>query len=111
MALPPPAADSTCIVTGASSGIGTAIAGELAARGHGVTLVARREDRLRELAAELGDRARVHALDVTDETERSRLADELREQGLAVEVLVNNAGFSTAGRFWENDPEREVAMV
>jgi short-subunit dehydrogenase len=111
MALPPPSPDSTCVVTGASSGIGADIARELAGRGLGLTLVARREDKLRELAAELGGRTEVHACDITDETARKRLADDLAERGMAVDVLVNNAGFSTAGLFWENDPEREVAMV
>jgi len=53
MALPPPSPSSTCVITGASSGIGTEFARQLAARGHGVFLVARREDRLRELAAEI----------------------------------------------------------
>ncbi len=53
MPLPPPAADSTCLITGASSGIGAELARALARRGHGVTLVARRRERLRELADEL----------------------------------------------------------
>src|SRR5436190_8813115 len=86
MALPPPAEGSTCLVTGASSGIGAEIARELAARGCGVTLMARREDRLRELAAEIG--GDVVACDVSDEDARNRAAREIEERGLAVEVLV-----------------------
>ena len=53
MAIPPPSPSTTCVVTGASSGIGTEFARQLAARGHGVFLVARREDRLRELASDI----------------------------------------------------------
>jgi short-subunit dehydrogenase len=113
MALPPPSPDSTCLVTGASSGIGAEIARELARRGLGVTLVARREDRLLELAAELGSSVRAEAIacDVADAASRGRLIARVRELGLDVEVLVNNAGFSTAGRFWQNDPDREVGLV
>ena len=111
MALPPPSPDATCVVTGASSGIGAEIARELARRGLGVTLVARREERLRELAAEIGESSQAIACDVTDDAARKRLAAELDERGLAVDVLVNNAGFSTSGPFWKSDPDREVAMV
>lgn len=100
------------MVTGASSGIGAEMARELARRGLGLTLVARREDRLRELAAELrGVRVEVIAADVADDGGRKQLFASVAERGLEVEVLVNNAGFSTAGRFWENDPEREVGLV
>src|SRR3954453_5422075 len=111
MALPPPAADSTCVVTGASSGIGTEFARELARRGYGVTLVARREDRLRELAAELGPAVEVHACDVTDPDARRGLADALSARGTRVDVLVNNAGFSTSGPFWQADRGRELDMI
>jgi uncharacterized protein len=115
MALPAPAANSTCIVTGASSGIGADIARELAKRKFGVTLVARREDRLRGLAEELtgahGIRAEVIAADVTDEASRAAMASQLDELGLTVDVLVNNAGFSTVGPVYRSDRAREVAMI
>ena len=115
MALPAPTPRSTCVVTGASSGIGAQVARLLAQRGHGVTLVARREDRIRELAHELaqahGVRAEAVACDVGDPDGRRRLAREIEELGLAVEVLVNNAGFGSAGRFQSLDPEREAEIV
>ena len=115
MTLPAPAADRTCLVTGASSGIGVELARLLAARGHGVTLLARREDRLRELAEELasehGVRAEVLAVDLADESSRSAIAGTLAERGLDVDVLVNNAGFSTMGPVATSDPGRELAMV
>ena len=115
MALPQPEFGSTCVVTGASSGIGAEIARELAWRGYGVTLVARREERLRELAAELSEahRVRVEVVpsDVADPGGRDRLYAALEEAGLAVEVLVNNAGIGTSGRFHTIPAERELAMV
>jgi uncharacterized protein len=115
MGLPAPAANSTCIVTGASSGIGADIARELAKRKLGVTLVARREDRLRSLAEELtaahGIRAEVIAADLTDEGSRAAIASELGQRGLTVDVLVNNAGFSTVGPVYRADRSREVAMI
>lgn len=114
MALPQPSPDSTCLVTGASSGIGAEIARELAKRGLGVTLVARREDRLRELAAELeatGVRAEVVGCDVSDDAARRALAAQIASRGLTVDVLVNNAGFSTSGPFVESEPDMEIALV
>jgi uncharacterized protein len=115
MALPPPTPTTTALVTGASSGIGADLARQLAARRHGVTLVARREDRLRTLADELRDahgvRAEVVALDLTDAAARSGLADTMAERGLTVDVLVNNAGFSTTGPVYRAVRERELAMI
>ena len=78
MPLPTPAPDRTCLVTGASSGIGADIARQLAARGLGVTLVARREELLRALADELaaahGIRAEVIAADLAEPAPRVELA-------------------------------------
>jgi short-subunit dehydrogenase len=115
MTLPAPHPDRTCLVTGASSGIGAAIARLLAARGMGVTLVARSEDKLRlladDLAARHGVRAEVIAADLTDTASRTAIVAELDRLSLAVNVLVNNAGFTTMGPVYEADPEAEVAMV
>jgi len=115
MTLPPPSSDTTAVVTGASSGIGAEIARELARRGHGVTLAARREGRLADLAGELhrlhAVRTEVIPLDVTDPSARAGLAHSIAGRGLEIDVLVNNAGFSTTGPVHRADPAREVAMV
>jgi len=115
MAIPTPAADRTCIVTGASSGIGTEIARLLASRGHGVTLVARRVDRLDRLAEQLrhhhGVRAEVVVADLAEPDQRRAAVAAVEERGLTPEVLVNNAGFSTVGPVAEIDPGREIAMI
>jgi short-subunit dehydrogenase len=115
MALPSPAPNRTALVTGASAGIGVELATQLAERGHGLTLVARREARLRELADHLGARhgVRVEVVptDLADLDARSALIDVVAGRGLEVDVLVNNAGFSTMGAVAGSDPDREVAMV
>jgi short-subunit dehydrogenase len=84
-------------------------------RGHGLTLVARRKERLEELAAELSERhgiaADTVACDVSAAAARHRMLATVERRGRDVELLVNNAGFGTAGRFQDLDPEREVEMV
>jgi short-subunit dehydrogenase len=114
MALPDPAPSSTCLITGASSGIGEEFARQLAARGHGIFLVARREERLRALAAELerdhGVRTEVAVADLADRASVAALPGLIAERGLTVDVLVNNAGFSTVGDVHEN-PDRQLGMV
>lgn len=115
MALPEPAASSTALITGASAGIGEATARELASRGHGVTLVARREERLRSLAGELSDRFGVRAealgADLGSETARADLVRRVEELGLEVEILVNNAGFGGGEDFVDTDRELLTSMV
>jgi hypothetical protein len=95
------------LVTGASAGIGAAFAQELAARGHDLVLVARRAGRLHAMAGELHQRhgAQVHVLpaDLADPAAPSRLAEALQREGLAVDWLVNNAGYGVPGTFEASD--------
>ena len=115
MALPPSRPDSTALVTGASSGIGTELARGLAARGHGLTLVARRADRLESLAEDLSSRYGVRvepiAADLSEASDRDRLAGEIESRGLTVEVVVNNAGFGVYEPFGHSDRARELEQV
>lgn len=116
MSFPTPDPNSTALVTGASSGIGVEFAHELARRGHGIALVARREGRLTELAKEIADRYAVRtdafACDLADPASRDQLAAAVEKAGLTVEVLVNNAGFGGHSEFVSAAPEgRDVEMV
>jgi short-subunit dehydrogenase len=115
MALPTPTENTTALVTGASSGIGAEIARDLARRGHGLTLVARREDRLKALADELAEahqvRVEVIAADLADETSRGELPGHIEDRKLTVDILVNNAGFTTMGPVQRADRAAELAMI
>jgi short-subunit dehydrogenase len=113
--LPEPSVSSTALVTGASSGIGAAIATELASRGYSLVLVARREERLRSLATELTAahdvEVEIVTADLGEEAERDRLQAELGGRARSVEVLVNNAGFGHQADFAPSPRERMVEMV
>jgi uncharacterized protein len=108
-------ATATALVTGASSGIGVAIAKELARRGHAVTLVAREADRLRDVAADIsstyGVRAEWVAMNLIDASARDRLPSEVAARGQVVDVLVNDAGMGTMGLFQELPVSKEIAMI
>lgn len=113
---PSPEPDQTAgcaLVTGASSGIGLAFARALRRRGMKLVLVARREDRLRKLAAELGGEEAAVALpaDLTAPAGVLRLVEAVRARGFTVELLVNNAGMGHTGRFAEQRPEVVRGMI
>jgi short-subunit dehydrogenase len=113
MSLPEPSPESIALVTGASSGIGEHFARQLSEMGHRVALVARREDRLRELADELGgdDRAVVIAADLASPEDRDRLGSRIEELGGQVEILVNNAGYGIFKPFAEAGREAEIQQA
>lgn len=97
------------LITGASSGIGREIARLLAERGYELILCARREDRLRTLAAELPTMCHIIIADVSDEKECRLLYEAARGDDL--EVVVNNAGFGLFGPFTATNLEEELRMI
>jgi short-subunit dehydrogenase len=107
----------TTLITGASAGIGAEFARRLAARGSGLVLVARRRERLEDLAAELRAQHRVEvhviAMDLAGDNPGQALAERAEQLGLRVTSLVNNAGFGSFGPFHQAEPERlrrEIAV-
>jgi short-subunit dehydrogenase len=103
------------LVTGASSGIGEALARRIARDGRPVALVARRRDRLDSLAADIRQHHRVDAhvlpADLTAPGAVRALVDEVARSGLVVDWLVNNAGFGTFGKFQDLPVERELDEI
>lgn len=113
MGVPSPGPHARAVVTGASSGIGAALADRLAARGHSLVLVARREDRLAAVAESITTRyaveAEVRPCDLGDPEQRAKLCADLAER--EVSVLCNNAGFASMGPLATLDHERERLQV
>jgi short-subunit dehydrogenase len=100
----------TALITGASAGLGAEFARQLSRRGMRVVLVARREDRLREIAEEVGN-ARTIAMDLSAHVAAERLVGDLDAAGEQVELLINNAGFGAIGRFTSLDADRQREMI
>lgn len=105
----------TALITGASGGLGLAFAHKFAENNYNLVLVARSEDKLRQLASDLqsahGITARVLPGDLTDADLPATLHSTLQDEGVAVDVLVNNAGFASYGLFHELDLQRELNMI
>ena len=105
----------TALVTGASAGLGTHFALALAARGHDLVLVARRGDRLEQLADLARRRHDIRAEPIVADLSRKnavpRLTADLAERGLSIDILVNNAGFGARGAFVELDAAMQARMI
>jgi hypothetical protein len=108
-------AQDIALVTGASSGIGEALARRIARDGRAVALVARRKDKLETLAADIKSKHRVEAhvlpADLTVPGAVRALVDEVVRRDLTVDWLVNNAGFGTYGKFHELPVARELEEI
>jgi short-subunit dehydrogenase len=113
--LPPGTPESVSVITGASSGLGVEIAKAFARRGRPLVLVARRKQRLDELASALrqdyGVRAEPIVCDVADAVSREALLARIEQLGLIVDVLVNNAGYGSSGQFKDLPAATETDMV
>ena len=106
---------TTALVTGASSGIGYEISKVLAEEGHDLVLVARREERLKQLAQYLEKdfniSVTVIAADLTKTSEIDRIFDYLKEQSIPVDILVNNAGLGSWGPLTADDRNTEIQQI
>jgi short-subunit dehydrogenase len=103
------------LVTGASAGIGRELARVIAADGWKLVLVARRKAMLDELARELmtahGTQTRIIAADLTDQASPQAIFDELRDAGIEVDLLVNNAGLLVQDKFGHADLQEQLDVV
>jgi len=103
------------LVTGASSGFGEEFARQYAAQGHALVMVARRLERLQALAEELrqqrGAQVLVEQVDLSDIASVVRLHDRLRDQGIAIDIVINNAGHGLQGPFADTPLDAALAMV
>ncbi len=110
----PPGRMATALITGASSGIGAEFARQLTAGGYTPILVARRRERLEEVADRLAQRygiqPQILVADLSEEAGAATVAERIRELD-DLTVLVNNAGFGTKGRLVNADPDKQAAMV
>jgi short-subunit dehydrogenase len=102
------------LITGASAGIGVALARELARFGAKLILTARRKDRLDALAGELrgtGVEVRTVTADLNDSSAAQQIYDATEGAGLPVDILINNAGLGQLGAFHQNPIEQEISQV
>lgn len=103
------------LITGASAGIGKVFATELAAKGCHVILVARSKEKLDSLASELTSKYPIRTYSIAQDLSKpgsvEELAEHIRTLGLQVNILINNAGFGTFGRFEEIPPDREQEEI
>jgi short-subunit dehydrogenase len=97
------------LVTGASSGIGEKIAKELAKRGYDIILVARNEEKLKDVASKIKTNTRIITMDLSNKENCEKLYEETKNED--IDILINNAGFGVHGKFYDTDLDKEVQMI
>ncbi|BAU67002.1 SDR family dehydrogenase/reductase [Stanieria sp. NIES-3757] len=105
----------TALITGASSGIGETFAQELAAKNYNLVLVARSEDKLQQLAQQLQEQHQIQAevivQDLTIAEAGQKIFHQIEQQGLTIDLLINNAGFGDYGAFSDRPLSKQMAMI
>ncbi len=105
---------NSVLVTGASSGIGYELAKIYAKNGHNLVLTARREENLENIRKELENysvKIETIVLDLSKEGSAKKLYENVKEKGIVIDTLINNAGFGLYGNFIETDVAKEVEMI
>lgn len=97
------------LVTGASSGIGEEIAKELGKRGYDIILVARNEEKLKDVASKIKTNTRIITMDLSNKENCEKLYEETKNED--IDILINNAGFGVHGKFCDTDLDKEVQMI
>ena len=105
----------TALVTGASSGIGATFATELAKRNYNLVLVARSQDKLEQISAELNSKHQIETKiivqDLTEASAGQEVFDAVQDRGITVDLLINNAGFGDYGAFSDRPLTKQMAIV
>src|SRR3954452_23484304 len=103
------------LITGASAGIGAALAEVFALKGHELVLIARRVPELNDVADQIADldciRPHILAIDLLAPGATARIADELSQNGMEPEIIINNAGFGMLGPAAKLDRGQQLAMI
>lgn len=106
---------TTCLITGASGGLGTEFARIFAGNGYDLVLTARNRERLEKIKAELEARHKIHVMimtaDLTSEDEVEALYQSLQDSGVTIGILVNNAGFGHMSAFLDSDWKRHQSLM